>query len=191
MRSRLPALLALLLMLTTFTGCFYSREIAQTQRAIASDNPDVKFDRRFTFNVGPVWTARLAELAAFGRVDEARLASDYLRDVRRVEVGIFRMRGDVPASLNFTRAPHLQRRGWQALARVREPDGENVSVLYRERYGEIRDLFVIVLAAPDLVIVRLTGNLTNLVLNAWSDFSDRIPRFDVFDSLEGRGDDLP
>ena len=174
--------LAALLVLPLFSGCFYSREIARTQRAIEKENPQVDFRRQVMFSMGSGSLGTLAELASFGQPAEVREASDYLRHIRRVKVGVFEIEGDLEGPLAMTHVPHFTRGGWQTVVRVREPDGENVSVLYRERYGEVRDLFVVALDAPELVIVRLTGNLTQLLLDALDDYGDEIDAaFDWFE----------
>lgn len=183
MRIRFIAALVLALpLLVQCTGCIYSREIAATQRAIERENPGVDFDKRFVFSMGRGSIGTVAELASFARVSEARMASHYLDNLSKVKVGVYELDGDYDAALDLSTIPHFRRGGWQTLARVRQLEGENVAVLYRERYGEVRDLFVVSLSKPDLVIVRLTGNFTEMLIDALADFSDRIPRIGLFDA---------
>lgn len=184
------ALLFTLPVLLLLSGCFYSREIASTQRAIAAQNPDVDFDRQITFSAGPNTIDVFAGLASYVRIDDVLRGSDYLRMLRRVKVGIYQIESDVDTPLVLRAIPQLRRGGWQTVARFRGDDGESVAVLYRERYGEIRDLYVLALMRPELVIVRATGNFTDLIIDALSDFADRIPRLngDADDGDDGDAD---
>ncbi|HEX7070874.1 MAG TPA: hypothetical protein VF190_08715, partial [Rhodothermales bacterium] len=133
----------LLLSTLLLSGCLYSREIAQTQRAIERHNPDVDFDRQFMFSMGSGSIGGLAELGSFFRQEEVRMASRYLEHVRRIKIGVFEVRGDAEATMDLSMLPHFRRGGWQTLARINGHEGDDVAVLYRERFGEVRDLFVV------------------------------------------------
>lgn len=182
MNTRVPILLVALL-LPLLSGCFYSREISRTQRAIERANPGVDFDRRFVFSMGRGSIGVLSEMSSFSRERDVRLVSDYLRNLKSVRVGMYELEGNLDRPLVLD-IPQRRHESWQTLARVRD-DSTNVSVLYRERFGEVRDLFVVALNNPDLVIVRLTGNFTELVSRAIQDFSDRLPRLDLFKRTDG------
>ena len=101
--------------------------------------------------------------------DDANLAGAFLRDVHRVKVGVFRTR-EIPrdGDLELHTLKRFERDGWGVAARVREDD-EQVWVMYRERYGHIRDMYVLVLDPDELVIVRFEGDLNEIVRLALED----------------------
>ena len=179
MRPR--SIVLLLLIAPLLSGCIYSREIVRAQRAIERQNPGLDFDRKFMFSMGRGSIGGLAEAASFIKEDDVRRASSYMRNLSKVKVGVFEIEGDYTGEIDVSRVPHLRRGQWQTLARFEEEEGDNVAVLYRERYGEVRDLFIVALSRPELVVVRLTGNFTDILVDAMADYSEKIPRLGLFD----------
>lgn len=160
-----PALLVLLLVATVSTGCIYSREVQHTRRDIERANPDLYLRKRFSANVGPV-TIRLARWITSAVDDEdANMAARYLRDIRRVKVGVYAVRGSVDGIDGISELRRFQRSGWDLAAHVRE-DGEDVWLYYRERGDRVTDMYAIVYSDDELVIARLSGRLNDLVEEA-------------------------
>jgi hypothetical protein len=162
-------LLTLLVALPSLTGCFYSREIAHVRRDIERQYPEARFERQVVVNAGPV-LLRLSKWIT-RRVDDedARMAADYLEEVRRVKVGVYRTEHlpdleklDLPALRRF------QREGWDVAVRVRDAD-EAVWVLYRENRYTVRDMYVLVLSDDELVIASIEGRLDRLLQKAIED----------------------
>ncbi len=175
--QRLFILLLAALMLP-LSGCFYSREIAHTRRDIERQT-GAELDREIVLNLGPASLRTAGWIAGLVPEEDAQMARAYLRDVRRVKVGVYRVEY-MPSSLEALELPgaaKLERQGWEVLAKIREDD-EVVHVYYRERRDAIRDLYVMVLSDDELVITRVKGDLSNLVARAihdhadWSDWSD-------------------
>lgn len=120
----------------------------------------------FEANFGPVsmWIARgfIGQYAS----NSGDLSLPALRHVSRVKMGVYKLQQpsdtrmvSMPASLRR----YVGRNGWEHLGTFREDD-QAVWVLYRARNEEIRDLFVVVVSEEDLVMTRLTGNLTEAVM---------------------------
>ena len=161
--------LALVLVAVSLTGCIYSREIAQTRRDLERHYPDARFDREIVINVGPSSLHTLGWLAGLAPEDEAQMARDYLYEIDRVKVGIYRVERlpdlddfDPPALQRFERG------GWEVAVKARQDDGV-VWVLYRERYGAVRDMYAIVLSDEELVLARVKGHLNNLLEKVMDD----------------------
>lgn len=157
--------LALLLLLLPLTGCLYSREMARTRHAV-EQHTGADLDRQVVFTIGPLGLRTVGWMAGLSGDDEVALARTYLRDVRRVKVGVYEV--EAPGLLDGTAFPpvrRLERRGWETLVRVREDD-EAVWVLYRERKGRIRDLYVVALDDEELVLARVKGRLDRMVARA-------------------------
>lgn len=147
------------------SGCLYSREVARTRHAVEQAYPAARFEREVVLSFGPVslFTARLFTGLMPAEVKEAR---PYLRALRRVQVGVYRTEQLPP--LSDVDLPHLRRlreKGWETLVVTREED-ETVWVLYRERRGTVRDLYVLTLGEDELVMVRLKGRLDQLLKHA-------------------------
>ena len=168
---RSALVLSLLAVLLASSGCIYSREIQHTRREIERANPELDLDRQISANVGPV-TLRFARWIT-SRVDDedARLASKYLRDIRRVKVGVYNVRTPDVRLGGVSELRRFNRPGWELAASIRE-DGENTWISYRERRGKITDVYAIVHSDDELVIARLSGRLTRMVEEAIRDHTD-------------------
>jgi len=168
--SRAPIAAILLgLLVPLVSGCFYSREIAVTQREVARQLPEVEFRRQFMLSLGPGSVGAVSGIGSFIPHPEARAVTGYFRDLRRVKIGVFKLEGDSMAAVSPSMIRHMQNEGWQTAVRVRDDDGGLVSVLYRERYDEVRDLYIFSLDESDLVMAKVSGNLTALVQGVLAD----------------------
>ncbi len=176
--QRLLALCLLVTLVLPLSGCFYSREIANTRRDIERQT-GAELDREIVVSLGPASLRTVGWIAGLVPEEEAQMARSYLRDIRRVKVGVYQVES-MPHSLEAVELPKaakLERQGWDLLAKVFEDD-EMVYVYYRERKNTIRDLYVMVLSDDELVIAKVRGNLSNLVARAmhdhvdWTDWDD-------------------
>jgi hypothetical protein len=153
------------------SGCIYSREINNTRREIERQAPSAEFHRVITVNLGP-FGVRLARwiTARVDREDEdLQRVSRYLRDVRRIKVGVFRNRGAHGAQLgDIPSLRRFQRRGWEVAVAARDDD-EQLWLMYREKRGSISDIYAIVQEDDELVIARIQGHLTDLLESAIQD----------------------
>lgn len=171
MRTRLPLLPVLLAALLALTGCFYSREIAHTRRDIERAT-GTDFDGGFTVSLGPLSLRTLSWISGLVPEAEAEMASDYLREVTRVKVGVYHT--DYGLSLDGVDLPSLPRfedRGWEVAVKFRE-DNEMGWVLYREHRDTVRDLYVVVLTDEELVLARVQGHLNRLLARVMEDHTD-------------------
>ena len=162
LHSTLVILLALPL-----AGCFFSREIADTRRDIEHAYPDLRLEKQIVLNLGPISMRTIGWMAGLVPDPEVDAARAYLKDIRRVKVGVFRAeRPDRLARMDVDDFGFED--GWQVAVRARQ-EGEHVWVLYKEHPETIRDVYVVVLSDEDLVVARLRGNLNRLVARAMED----------------------
>ncbi len=154
---------------TVLTGCIVSREISHIRNEIEAEFPGAEFDTEVIISVGPGLFRTLGWILRRVPDEDANLAAAYLRDVHRVKVGVFRTR-ELPhdGNLELHTLRRFEREGWSVAASVREDD-EQVWVMYRERYGHIRDMLVLVLDPNELIIVRFEGDLNEIVRLALED----------------------
>ena len=153
----------LVLFAPTLTGCFYSREMAHLRRDLERAYPDARFDREVVVSLGPPALHALGWIARRVPEDEAQMAADYLYEVKRIRVGVYKT--EVLPPLDDVDLPRLRRfreDGWEVAVKVRERD-EMAWVLYRERHDTVRDLYVLVLSEDELVVARVQGHLNRLL----------------------------
>ena len=161
----------LVLLAATASGCV-SLEMNRLKRNLereveADGQAEVGRGVAMSFGWGTFATSRtLAWVFAPGRTAPYRQMS---RRVRRVKVAHYPVSGVVdlrrigrPAILDRYRAG-----GWLPLVTVRD-SSEAVWVLYRERERDLRltDLLAVALSDDGLVLTRVSGNLSGLVLDA-------------------------
>ena len=161
------------------TGCFYSREIASTKRAIEYENPGLDLDRNVIVSLGPLSIGFARMIASFIPVDDAEeyefdQARHYMRYVKRIKVGVYdvNFEGD-QFSLKMPQElmeDHMSR-GWEQLAKVRE-DGEQVWVFYKSERDKITELYTVVNDGDQLVVAKLKGDFTSLIERAVADHLD-------------------
>ena len=167
-RLALPALLAAVLVLP---GCV-SFEMGRIKRDIERDveadgTAEVGKGFAMAFGRGTIGSSRfLSRLFAPTATEPYRVLS---RHVRQVKVGRYGIAGTYDASA-LSRPEALTRYeddGWYPLVTVREPD-ETVWVLYREDPRDFRltDLLAVVLTQEEMVLTRVRGDLSSLVVDA-------------------------
>ncbi|MEX0601037.1 MAG: DUF4252 domain-containing protein [Rhodothermales bacterium] len=165
--SYLTAAALIALLLLPLAGCFFSREIANTRRDIQKAYPDLQLERQIVLNLGPLSLSTLGWMAGLANDDDVDMARRYVKDVRRVKVGVFR--AEHPGALkelDFGRFGFEE--GWEVAVKSRQ-DGERVWVLYRADAETVEDLYVVVLGDEELVVARLSGRLDRLVAGIMKD----------------------
>lgn len=163
----------LLLVFAVFaSGCIYSREISQTRRDLERSDPGARFEREMVVNLGPISLRTLGLVGGLvdGGDEDVAMARRYLREIRRVKVGVYRVEQapdlhafDPPALRRF------QRDGWELAVKNQDEQGEVVWVFYKERKGHIRDMYAIMLSDEELVLARVRGRLDRLLARVLED----------------------
>lgn len=152
-----------------FSGCLYSREIAHMRRSIEDQYPDAQFDRQVVVSVGPLSMQTLTWIAGLVPDEEAQLARDLIRNIRRVQVGVYNVEGlHSVDGVELERLERFEKDGWQLAVKAREEDGA-VWLFYNERRGDVRDLYLLALDDENLVIARVRGSLRNILQAVMAD----------------------
>lgn len=152
------------------TGCFFSREIANTRRDIESAYPDLRLEKQIVLNLGPLSLRTLGWMTRLVPEDEAEMASRYLRDVSRVKVGVYR--AEQPGDFRTLDVRNFGfEKDWEVAVKSRQA-GERVWVMYREGAKTVEDLYVVVLSEEELVIARVHGRLERLLARVMEDHVD-------------------
>lgn len=153
------------------SGCLYSREIVYMRREIQREVPDAHFEREVLLSLGPGSIRVLSWLTGFFGDEDVQMAHDYLRDIRRVKVGVYDVENLVNEDVDLSRLERFVEENWEVAVKAREEQGV-IWVLYNERHGVVRDLYVMVLDDQDLVMARIQGNLSRLLQRVIEDHSD-------------------
>lgn len=161
--------LLIVLVAAASSGCVVSREISRTRHVVEQAFPGSEFDRKIVLSVGSFWMRTSSWILGMTDDAEANNASDYLSDIDRIKIGVYKT--EVLPESGLTGTPMLRdliEDGWEPAVQVGDEEG-HVWVMYRARRNQIRDAFVIILDDEELVIARLDGHLDRLVQRAVRD----------------------
>ena len=165
-----PAGFLIVLLILPLTGCLFSREIANTRRDIERAHPDLRLEKQIVLNLGPLSLSMVRWMAGLAGDPDAEMAIEYLKDVRRVKVGIFR--AEQPDDVRALGEKGFGfEDGWEVAVKTTQDD-ERVWVLYKENPETVRDLYVVVLSEEELVLARVRGNLDRLLARVMEDHVD-------------------
>jgi hypothetical protein len=142
-------------------GCFQSRELSGIRRDLEKQLPGAEFDKNVELSLGPL-VLSLARVVT-NIIPGAREARPYLKDVSRVQVGVYDARVESLSDLRMPkRLQSLLDDGWETAVRVRD-DHEAVWILYRPDGERVKEIFVVVLDDHELVLVKARGRLERLI----------------------------
>ena len=144
------------------SGCAYTSEIAKTRHEIEREY-DIDTETGVVISLGPGLFHTAGFLAKFADDEDAQLASRLAYGIRRIKAGVYPIDYiSDHAEMDIPEMDVFQRRDWQVALKV-EDYNEVGWILYRERRNRVRDMFVVVVAEEEMVLVRLQGNLTELL----------------------------
>jgi hypothetical protein len=180
MKSRFCAWI-LAALLPAVTGCLWTPELSEIQREIERQLPGARFEKDVRINLGPLSLGLARFATGFIPADmapEAHEAHDYLQEVRRVQVALYRTLELPP--LHKVRLPqHLEDRirdeGWHLAVKKQQPT-ELVWVLTQEEKGLVRDIYVILLNTDNLALVRVQGRMDQLLAKAMENRAGELPQ---------------
>jgi hypothetical protein len=183
-RSR-AALCLLLAAALSSASCIGFRGPERIRREISySSGVDLDREMGFTVRRSGMWLVRWGMRVA----GEEEIS---LRGVRRIEVGIYQVRG--PELETHVHVPLDARSfsSWDPVVRVHEDD-EDVLVMVREKKGSVRNMLVVVSDDEELVVVRMKGRLDDILEEAMAEAFDQADRPELYDKTrEERGLEPP
>lgn len=169
------------LLLPCLAGCLWTPELSGIQREIERQLPGARFEKDMRLSLGPLSLGMARFATGFipaQMAPEAREAHEYLQEVRRVQLALYKTVALPP--LQEVRLPeHLKARianeGWH-LAVKKQAASELVWVLTREEKGLVRDIYVILLDRQHLALVRVEGRMDQLLAKAMEHRADELPQ---------------
>ncbi len=181
MRRRFGLALAAMSLLFSSTGCLWAPELSQIQREIERQLPGSSFEKEVRLSLGPLslGMARfVTRMIPDSYVPEAGEAHDYLNEVRRVQIALYRTVTLPP--LGSVRMPEPLRllvrdQNWH-LAIKNQSEAELTWVLTRMENDLVRDIYVVLLDSQQLAVIRVEGRMDQLVAKAVENGADEIPQ---------------
>ena len=135
---------ALLLAGLLFTGCAYTNEISRTRHEIEQSSR-IDAQTGVVMSLGPGLFHTTGFLAKMVDDEDAQTASRLAYGIRRIKAGVYPL--SYKSEFDDLEIPELnrfKRRGWEVALKIE--DHEEVGwIMYRERRGRVKDLFVVVL----------------------------------------------
>ncbi|MEO0558799.1 MAG: DUF4252 domain-containing protein [Bacteroidota bacterium] len=179
MSSRTGIALALAVLLAS-SGCM-SLELTKLRNHIDRSVPEADIGKGFAVSFGflTMGTARTVLALSDDGDESTAMARAVLRKVRKVKVARYDVHGAV--ALNEIETPPVfeayEKRGWIPVVTTREED-EIVWILAKEKHDDLRDLLVVVLNRDELMVAKMSGNLTEAVTAALaeSDWPSQLAR---------------
>lgn len=173
----------LLLACVLLTGCAYTNEISRTRHDIEAYST-IDAQTGVVMSLGPGLFHTAGFFAKMVDDQDAQTASRLAYGIRRIKAGVYPL--SYKSEFDDLEVPELdrfKRRGWEVALKV-EDDEEVGWIMYRERRGRVKDLFVVVLTHSELVLARIQGNLNEL-LNLALDEVENDGGSDFFDDWAG------
>lgn len=173
-----PPLLSLLLVALVASGCT-SFELTRVRNDLARQLPDAEIGEGYAMSFGRFSLGFARWITHFADGEDSEIAQVALREVRRVQFGRYDVEGALDASRVTMPARlrhYVESDSWQHLATFREGN-EAGWVLYRERDDAVTDLFAVVLSEEELVLARVSGDLSALVTEVLQSERGRLPIF--------------
>jgi hypothetical protein len=166
---RIAILFAIPLLLS---GCFRARSLERIAEEIAWQYPDADFEREFSVSLGSM-SLGLARFGA-GFFEEGREAREYIRGVKRVQIAVYKVKhlyGIDDAKIPSGLSELLEDDEWEVMVKTSDPK-ERVWILYREDGDAIRDIHLTVLSDDELVLLRVSGHINDILDKAIEDHGD-------------------
>ena len=160
-------IVVIMFLLPMMSGCMTNGDFNFIEKSIRHQIYPAKLKTNFKFSFGftSLTSARL--ITSF--IDDAEEATMYLREVKKVQVGVYEInkakdvsRFQIPREAE----KRLLRKGWTPFVRVRERGGGQVDLFYKQISNHTASIYAVVLEHDELVIVEIKGRLEKILEKA-------------------------
>ena len=173
-RIRRPlSTLLLVLVAMSLQGCIGFSGPNGIRNAIAQSQ-DVRLDKEFGVDVGPLGIALANTLAA------SHLPMS-LEGLAWVSFGQYTIRPHHEGSINTFNLDYLELNGWETFVRVRE-EGSNIKLMCNANGKHLNKLLAVIQEGDELIIAKIHGNFEKIIDNALNS--------ELLDDVEFFGDDF-
>jgi len=166
-RKYLSVVLLICLTACLLPGCvFISRDFRFTKELIISELGEAEVETEFQLQVG----SGLLSLGKFAAsvADVDRNTMEYLRDIRNVQVGVYKLYDidrNKPLKIPDRIAKNLARKGYEPIIKTKEKNSATW-IFTKMRGKRLESLYVISLEQHELVLVEVKGRLERILQKA-------------------------
>ena len=160
------------------SGCT-SFELTRVRNDLARQAPEAEIGDGFAMSFGRISLGLARWFSGLDDDPDAEIAQAVLSEVRRVQFGRYEINGAFDAttlSMPGRLRHYLEKDDWFHLATIRE-DSKAVWVVYKEDDGHVVDLLAVVMDNEELVLAKISGDLSAVVAAALSQRDIDIPFF--------------
>lgn len=159
------------------SGCYRAVRLEKMGYAILEACPEARFKKDVSISLGGASWGILKSIAMSVEKDDREIRA-YIGNLSKIEVVVYEARGITKADMRPIGEVVKQSLDddWQLMVKTAE-DGEMVWIHYREDDARIREMNVVTYDGDEFVIVRLAGDLDEIMEVALEDhggFTDRI-----------------
>ncbi|MBC8182093.1 DUF4252 domain-containing protein [candidate division KSB1 bacterium] len=171
-RRIISIILILSLIALLLPGCvFVSREFCMTRDSILDEIGNFDTETEVQLQIGSGLLSLSRMIVSMVDHSETDMAVDYLRDIRNVQVGVYKLTDfnrDRPLIIPVRIARKLSKKGYEAMVKVKDRDSATW-VMTKMRGKRLTSLYVISLDRDELVLVEVEGRLGRLIEKAVHD----------------------
>lgn len=163
----LSAVLIFCMVAILLPGCvFISRDFRYTKNEIISELGEAEVDTEFQVQIGSGLLSLGKLVVSLADVD--RETKEYLRDIRNVQVGIYKLYDidrSKPLKIPNKIAKNLSRKGYEPIVKT---NGRRSSacIFTKTRGDRLESIYIISLEPDELVLVEVRGRLERIIQKA-------------------------
>jgi len=176
-KSRMGIVLAVTVLCLFSSGCYRAVRLEKMGYEILDACPDARFKKDVSISIGGMSWGLLKNVAMSVEKDDHEIQT-YVGNLSKIEVVVYEASGIYKDDMRPIGEIVKESLGddWQLMVKTAEDD-ELVWIHYREDNQSIREMNIVVYDNDEFVIVRLAGNLDEIMevaLEEHGNFTDRI-----------------
>ncbi len=177
--KRITLVISLFLITVMLTGCFSVNTNFKRIRNHLFDTMDLQYEREIEFAVGPAGLLLAGMVIRFSDADP--MADDVVRQISRVQVGIYENRQSGDSDWSFSSLTELvdimSEKDWECIVRSKNSH-ELTSVFVKYEDDFLNQIFVVTLNDRELILAEVNGDLAEVVQIAIREKGFNIERID-------------
>jgi len=177
--KKLTLVIAILLISTFLTGCFSVNANFKKIRNHLFDSMELQYEREIEFAVGPAGLMLAGMVIKFSDSDE--IADDIVRQISRVQVGIYNNDKGSNFDWSFSSltslAETMSDEDWECIVRSKDSN-ELTAVFVKYEDDILNQIFVVNINSREMVLAEVNGDLAEVVEIAIREKGFNIERID-------------
>ncbi len=175
--SRMGIMLALCAISISSTGCYRAERLEQLGYEILDACPEAHFKKDISLSLGGLSWGIIKKIALAAEKNDREVRT-YIRSLNKIELVVYKASGISRGNMQPIGEIVKESLGedWELMVKTAEDD-ELVWIHYRGDDDQIREMNIVSYDGDEFVIVRLSGNLDDMMEMALEDhggFTDKI-----------------